>query len=403
MPTFKYKGRSDRGELIVGIIEAGSADAVATQLSASGVTPIDITHSTQGADLWHHLRAGNKPTLIDLMMFSRQMYTLLKAGVPITRGMMGLIESTRNVRLVEALREIRTNVESGRDVASSLARHPRIFPPLFVSMVRVGETTGQLDEAFLRISQYLEAEKDTRERIKTAIRYPVIVLVAVGVAIGIMNVLVIPQFAKLFEKSRLDLPWQTQAIVAVSEFSVAWWPFIAVAIVGLIFAVRLYVNTETGRYKWDKLKLALPIVGSIIQRAVMARFARAFSIALRAGVPLIQGLTVVAEGVDNAYVGEHILGMRKGIERGDNLTRVAITTGLFTPVVIQMLAVGEETGAVDDLLSEVAGFYEREVDHDLKYLADAIQPVLLCIIGALVLVLMIGIVLPVWDLAASIR
>ena len=154
------------------------------------------------------------------------------------------------------------NVESGRDVASSLARHPRIFPPLFVSMVRVGETTGQLDEAFLRISQYLEAEKDTRERIKTAIRYPVIVLVAVGVAIGIMNVLVIPQFAKLFEKSRLDLPWQTQAIVAVSEFSVAWWPVIAVAIVALIYAVRLYVNTEVGRYKWDKLKLALPVVGT---------------------------------------------------------------------------------------------------------------------------------------------
>ena len=135
----------------------------------------------------------------------------------------------------------------------------------------------------------------------------------------------------------------------------------------------------------------------------MARFARAFSIALRAGVPLIQGLTVVAEGVDNVYVGDHILNMRNGIERGDNLTRVAITTGLFTPVVIQMLAVGEETGVVDDLLSEVADFYEREVDHDLKYLADAIQPVLLCVIAAFILILMMGIVLPVWDLAAGIR
>lgn len=403
MPTFKYKGRSGRGELIVGTIEAGSADAVASQLSTSGVTPIDIVQSTQGADPWHQLRAGNKPKLTDLMMFSRQMYTLMKAGVPITRGMTGLIESTRNLRLVEALKDVRVNVESGRDVASSLARHPRIFTPLFISMVRVGETTGQLDDAFLRISQYLESEKDTRERIKTAVRYPVIVLVAIGIAIGIMNVLVIPQFAKLFEKSRLDLPWQTQAIVAVSEFSVAWWPVIVVGIVALITAVRLYVKTEVGRYKWDKLKLALPVVGSIIHRAIMARFARAFATALRAGVPLIQGLTVVAEGVDNVYVGEHILSMRNGIERGDNLTRVAMATGLFTPVVIQMLAVGEETGAVDDLLSEVADFYEREVDHDLKYLADAIQPVLLCVIAALILILMMGIVLPVWDLAAGIR
>lgn len=403
MPIFKYKGRSGRGELIVGTLEAGSADAVASQLSTSGVTPIDIVQSKQGADPWHQLRAGNKPKLVDLMMFSRQMYTLMKAGVPITRGMTGLIESTRNVRLVEALKDVRLNVESGRDVASSLARHPRTFTPLFVSMVRVGETTGQLDDAFLRISQYLESEKDTRERIKTAIRYPVIVLVAIGVAIAIMNVLVIPQFAKLFEKSRLDLPWQTQAIVGVSEFSVTWWPYIVVVILALVTAVRLYVNTEAGRYKWDKLKLRLPIVGDIIHRAVMARFARAFSIALRAGVPLIQGLTVVADGVDNVYVGDHILSMRNGIERGDNLTRVAITTGLFTPIVIQMLAVGEETGVVDDLLSEVADFYEREVDHDLKYLADAIQPVLLCVIAAFILILMMGIVLPVWDLAAAIH
>lgn len=403
MPTFKYKARSGRGELIVGTVEAGSADAVASQLSTSGVTPIDIVQSTRGADPWHQLRAGNKPKLVDLMMFSRQMYTLMKAGVPITRGMTGLIESTRNARLVEALKDVRVNVESGRDVASSLARHPRIFTPLFVSMVRVGETTGQLDDAFLRISQYLESEKDTRERIKTAVRYPVIVLVAIGVAIGIMNVLVIPQFAKLFEKSNLDLPWQTQVIVAVSDFSVAWWPVIVVGIVAFITAVRLYVNTEVGRYKWDKLKLVLPVVGDIIHRAVMARFARAFSIALRAGVPLIQGLTVVAEGVDNVYVGDHILNMRNGIERGDNLTRVAITTGLFTPVVIQMLAVGEETGVVDELLSEVADFYEREVDHDLKYLADAIQPILLCVIAAFILILMMGIVLPVWDLAAGIR
>ena len=166
-------------------------------------------------------------------------------------------------------------------------------------------------------------------------------------------------------------------------------------------AARVYVSSDAGRYQWDKMKLKIPVVGDIIHRSLMARFARAFSIALRAGVPLIQALTVVSRAVDNEYVGELVLGMRNGIERGESLTRVAITTNLFTPAVLQMLAVGEETGSIDELLNEVAGFYEREVDYDIKYLGDAIQPIMLAIIGGLVLVLILGVILPVWDYASQ--
>ena len=404
MAVFKYRGRSGRGDLITGQLEAISADAVAAQLLTSGITPVEIVQGRQAADWRRSLMqklGGSKPQLSELILFSRQMYTLMKAGVPITRSMASLVESTRNPAFAETLKDVQANLESGRDLASSLARHPRVFASLFVSMVRVGETTGSLDEAFLRITQYLELDKDTRDRIKTAVRYPVIVLVAVVIAIGVMNVLVIPEFAKLFAASRLELPWQTRAIVAVSDFFVAYWPLVFAAIVGAVVATRIYVSTEAGRYQWDKLKLAIPIVGDIIHRSLMARFARAFSISLKAGVPLIQALTVVARAVDNEYVAELVLGMRNGIERGESLTRVAITTNLFTPAVLQMLAIGEETGSIDELLTEVAGFYEREVDYDLKYLGDAIQPVMLAVIGALVLILILGVVLPVWDYAAK--
>ena len=404
MPMFKYRGRSGRGDLITGQLDAVSADAVATQLLTSGITPVEIAQGRRVADWRRGLMqklGGSKPQLTELILFSRQMYTLMKAGVPITRGMAGLVESTRNPGFAETLKDVQANLESGRDLASSLARHPRVFSSLFISMVRIGETTGSLDEAFLRITQYLELDKDTRDRIKTAIRYPLIVLVAVAIAVGVMNVLVIPEFSKLFTASKLELPWQTRAIVAVSDFFVAYWPLVFGALLGAIVAARVYVSTETGRYRWDKLKLKIPIVGDIIHRSLMARFARAFSISLTAGVPLIQALTVVARAVDNEYVGELVLGMRNGIERGESLTRVAITTNLFTPAVLQMLAVGEETSSIDELLVEVAGFYEREVDYDLKYLGDAIQPVMLAVMGGLVLILILGVVLPVWDYAAK--
>ncbi len=219
MPSFKYRGRSGRGELISGQIEAVSVDAVASQLLTSGITPVDIAEGRHREDPWKSLQSKLKPSkvdLTDLILLSRQMHTLMKAGVPISRGMLGLIESTRNAALAETLRDVQLNLESGRDLASALARHPRIFSPLFISMVRVGETTGQLDEAFLRITQYLEADKETRERVKAAVRYPIIVLVAIGIAIGIMNVFVIPEFAKLFASQKLELPWQTQVIISVS-------------------------------------------------------------------------------------------------------------------------------------------------------------------------------------------
>ncbi|OGT64713.1 MAG: MSHA biogenesis protein MshG [Gammaproteobacteria bacterium RIFCSPLOWO2_02_FULL_47_50] len=406
MALFVYKGRSVRGALMQGQIDANSIDTVATQLMNSGITPIDITPSggseAASKSVFAYLQSW-PPGLDDLILFSRQMYTLMKAGVPLVRSILGLTQSTRNLQMVDALKDILTNIESGRDLSSSLARHPGIFSSLFISMVRVGEETGRLDESFLRIAEYLAREKDTRERIKTAFRYPVFVILAIGIALTIINIWVIPAFADLFAKADVPLPWQTRLLLAISAFFVQWWPVMLGGIIAGVFGFRAYTKTENGRYNWDQYKLRLPLVGDIILRATLARFARAFSMSLTSGVPLIQAMTVVARSVDNEFIAEHILSMRNGIERGESLTRTAAVTNMFTPLVLQMMAVGEETGQVDELLAEVADFYEREVDYDIKNLSASIEPIMIVVIGFMVLILALGVFLPMWDLATVIR
>ena len=401
MARYQYKARNNRGDAVEGELEAGSMDAVASQLLSNGNTPVDIREAAERRDVLEDLKrrlGARQPTADDLILYCRQMYTLTRAGVPIVRAITGLAETSRNPVLGETLHEIRGELEAGRELSGAMSRFPHIFSSIMVSMVKVGESTGQLDEGFLRLAEHLEMEKDTRDRIMTAIRYPLFVVFAISAAIAVINVWVIPAFAKVFEGMNTELPWQTKLLIAISDFTVEFWPVLLGGIALLVFGVRYYVNTDDGRYRWDKLKLQLPLVGDIILRATLARFSRSFAMTTRSGVPLIQALTVVSRAVGNTYVSEAVQGMRNGIERGDTLTRTAGASGLFTPLVLQMMSVGEETGAVDDMLDEVGGFYEREVDHDLKNLSSAIEPILIVAVGVLVLILALGVFLPMWNL-----
>ena len=408
MPIFEYKGRNNQGQTVDGSIEANSADAVATQLLNTGITPIDITQATKEQvtkdnNFSFDFNKNKKPTLDDLVLFSRQMYTLLKAGVPIIRSITGLADTTRNQVLQKTLHAIRGEIEGGHELSTAFAQHPDIFSHLFISMVQVGENTGNLDEVFLQISGYLEREKNTKDQIKAAMRYPMFVIVAITIAMFIINMWVIPTFAKVFAGFGAELPLPTRILLGISEFTVNYWYVITGILFISLFSLRYYINTEKGHWQWDRLMTRIPIIGSIVMRATLARFARSFSMSLSAGVPLVTGLTLVSRAVDNVFVGGHIADMRNGVERGDTLTRTAAATGIFTPLVIQMLTVGEETGNVDDMLNEVADFYDREVDYDVKNLTSAIEPILIVFIGAMVLVLALGVFLPMWDLAGAAK
>lgn len=409
MPLFEYKGRNNQGQTVNGSIDANSADAVASQLVSSGITPIDIIQAKQESKdkaanaLNFDFSKNKKPSLDDLVLFSRQMYTLMHAGVPILRAITGLADTTRNYRLSKTLNTIRTEIEGGHELSTALAQHPDIFSHLFVSMVQVGENTGNLDDVFLQISEYLEREKETRNQIKSALRYPTFVIIAIAVAMFIINIWVIPTFAKVFSGFGAELPLATRILIGTSDFTVEYWPFLIASLIITVFGTRYYIKTDNGHWQWDRAKTRIPIVGSIILRATLSRFARSFSMALKAGVPLVTGLTLVSRAVDNVFIGGHIADMRNGIERGDTLTRTAAATDMFTPLVIQMLTVGEETGNVDEMLYEVADFYDREVDYEIKNLTSAIEPILIVFIGIMVLILALGVFLPMWDLMSAAK
>lgn len=407
MSSFAWKGRNARGELVEGVIDADDDAAVADQLLATGVSPVSIAARAQAigattGSAWQALRAA-PVTTEDVLMFSRQMYTLQRAGVPILRALAGLQASTPKASLVTLLADLRASLDQGRELAAAMARHPTVFDGFYLAMIRVGEMTGRLTESFERLASHLEFELDVRARVKQALRYPTMVLVAIAIAMVVVNMFVIPTFANVFAGFKAELPFMTRLLLGFSSFTVRWWPLLLAAGVGLAWGLRAYVATPEGRYKWDRLKLRLPIAGPIIMKATLARFARSFAMASRSGVPITRAMTVVSQTVDNAWMGQRIEQMRDAVERGESITRCATAAGFFTPIVLQMIAVGEETGELDSLLIEIAQMYERETDFAIKGLSSAIEPVLLTVIGAMVLVLALGVFLPLWNLGQAAK
>lgn len=402
MPLFEYSARNSSGSLVKGKMEGATSQIVASQLSASGMMPIDITLTTNsvGLDLSSIFSTIGKEKVkpIDVQLFSRHLYTLLKAGVPLMRGLGGLQESATNKTFKTILTDLRDSLDSGRELSTAMAEHPGEFSDFYISMVRVGEMTGRLDSVFLRLFDHMEFERDMRERITVALRYPMFVGIAMAAAIAVINIFVIPAFAKVYAGFNATLPLMTRILIGSSNATVAYWPHMLIGILAVVFGFRKYVASGSGKYNWDKLKLKFPIVGTIILKGTMARFARSFALTNRSGVPIIQGLSVVAHTVDNAYIGAQLDKMRDGLERGESILRTAVKADVFTPVVLQMIAVGEETGSIDDLMDEIADMYQREVDYEIKTLSAQIEPILIVGLGILVLILALGIFLPIWDL-----
>lgn len=408
MPSFAYKGRNARGDLAQGVMTGDDSSAIADQLINIGITPIEIvvtqktSQATSSQPNWFSAFAKGKPiSQLDLMLFSRQMYTLLKAGVPILRALAGLQESSPNPTFALMLQDLRESLDSGRELSAAFRRHPKVFSPFYVSMVHVGEMTGMLDETFLRLYGHLEFERDMRERIKAAMRYPSFVLIAMAIAIVIINIFVLPVFAKVFEGFHAELPNMTKLLLGFSAFMVNYWYLMVLIIAGLVLGFRFYTNTVDGRYKWDRYKFKLPIVGGLILKSTLARFARSLALSFKSGMPITQGMNVVSMVVDNEFMRSRIDQMRDGIERGESILRTAVAAGVFNSVVLQMIAVGEETGDMDGLMFEIADMYERDVKYEVANLSSRIEPILIVGLGVLVLILALGVFLPMWDLGKA--
>ncbi|WP_417614488.1 type II secretion system F family protein [Oceanisphaera sp.] len=400
MAFFEYRARNARGQLNKGRLEAASAQAAADSLMNAGLIPVEIKEAKGSVKTdikWRQFLHGGVKLEV-LLILCRQFSSLTRAGIPILRIVEGLRDTTDNKLLISALNEVAEALNQGQTLANALAGHPHIFNNLFVSLVDVGESTGQLEEAFLQLAHYFQLELDTRRRVKAAIRYPMFVTIAMIAAMVVVNIYVIPAFTGIFASMGTDLPWATKLLINSSAFFTSYIMHIVVSIIVTSILLWRYVQTKKGRLRWHYWLLRIPIIGPLVKRILLARFCRSFAMMLSAGVPIVQVLTLAGNATGNAYLTQAILAMGDKLASGNSLSRVATDSGVFTPLILQMFKVGEETGRVDQMVMEAGRFYEEEVDYDITNLTSKIEPILIVGISTMVLLLALGIFTPMWDM-----
>lgn len=401
MASYRYTGRNQEGQESEGIYEAISASVVANRLLERGITPVSIVENIQRQSWSQQLEESlglNRVSSADIIMFSRQMHTICRSGLPLVKALRSLASTAKNRSFQNTLNHIVEQLESGSSLANAMRQHPQVFNHLFVNMVYAGESSGRLEEIFLQLSTYLSKDLETSKRIKTALRYPSFVFIALLIAIGFVNVKVIPVFADMFKKFDTELPWMTRLLVASSEFFVAYWLYLLVLLVLAYIVTKKYIGTAQGSLHWGRWKLKFPLIGNIILLASMGRYGRGFALMMKSGVPVNQCLNLCADAMDNEYFKFKIRSIRQSVERGDSLLQAHSQAEIFPPLVLQMIAVGEESGQVEELLEQVSYFYEEEVDYELVGLSSKIEPLLVVVMAAFVLILALGIFEPMWSM-----
>jgi MSHA biogenesis protein MshG len=405
MALFHYKCRNPQGSLVSGSREAESQESLASALQAENLIPVEISKAKAGGfsrSIEFNLPSlrAKKVSKDELQVFCRQMYTLLKAGIPVLMAVGRLSETTRDAVLSDALNTIIVRLKEGQPLYLALKEFKHIFSSFFVNLVRVGEETGNLDRVFLFIAEYLELEIETKKKVKTALRYPILVICATLVALVVINIFVVPTFAKMFLDANIDLPLATRILIATSNFLLNYWYVLLAGCIILFFATRYYLSTSDGALKWARYQLKIPVIGWLIHRILLSRFTRLYALVLKAGVTALEGIQMVGRSTGNAYLESEINNITDLIARGNTISTAVGQTKLFSPLVIQMITLGEEAGQIESMLDDVADFYEREINYDLARLSDAIEPILLIIMAAMVLVLALGVFMPMWQMAS---
>lgn len=403
MEIYKYRGRNKNGDLIQGTVEAPNEQGAVNWMMASGISPIDVSVQRDplaGQPAWFRaLQGGGSLGAKELLLLTRQLGTLVKAGVPLIQAIDGLKNSSRNPAMSELLRSLHAALNRGAELSVAMAEHPKFFSEYYVNMVRVGESSGQLDEIFQRLFEQIDFDRRMRSKIKSVLRYPTFVMIAIVAAIVIMTVYIIPVFSKVYENMNVELPGLTLALIGFSNFVARHWLFVTAVIVLMGVGVVYILSTAQGRFHWDRLKLKLPVIGPVLQKATIARFCRAFATATRSGVPVITGLALVARTVDNRFLESRILQIRDSVSSGQPLLRSFLLADVFSPVELQMIAVGESSGNIEAMVQQLAILYQEEIEYEANQLAQNLEPILLIFMAILVTILMLGIFMPMWNLS----
>ena len=398
MATFAFKARTPQGEILQDQIEGSDKMAVASQLRQQGLLVIDVKE--QGVAQKDLLESFKKVKPGDLVVFTRQFATMINAGLPIVRALYVLSEQAENPKLQEVVTAVRKDVEAGLAPSEALQKHPKVFSKLYVEMVRAGEIGGILDGVLLRIADQLEDDQELHRKVKSSMTYPIVVLVLAVLAASFMLIFIVPIFAKMFEDLGGTLPLPTRATMGVSGVLTSiFGVFIYAALVGGVVFFLRWKNTENGRKWWGKVSLKLPAkIGDVIQKVALARFARTLGTLSAAGVPILQAIEITASSSGNWIVENALLKTREAIREGIPIYKPLESEPVFPPMVTRMIAVGEETGDLDGMLTKIAEFYESEVDATVKALTSIIEPLMILVVGGIVGGIIVAMYLPMFKI-----
>jgi len=404
MTAFAYRARDERGLLVTGDMDAASKRDVFTQLDSMGLIPVSAVESKGGISaIDEFLLRFQKVKNDDLIFFTRQLQTVVRSGIPMVKGLRALEEQTSNERLRGAIKVITQDVDRGQSLSDAFSKHRGIFSEIYVGMVRSGEIGGSLEEVLTRLAELLEFQMKTQEIIKSAMRYPIFVTSTLVIAFIVLIKLVVPKFVPMFKSSKVALPLPTQILLIINNVIQNYGIFVILLIVAIGIAFFYYKRTEAGAFMIDRLKLKMPLIGSIIQKISMSRFAFILENLTKVGIPIIQTLDIVSRAVGNKYIARKIQGIAKSVEKGRGISRPLKEAKIFPPLVVHLISTGEETGSLEEMLREISSHYDREVSYSVNRLSAWIEPLMTVCLAVMVLFLALAIFMPWWNMMGVMR
>lgn len=403
MPTtFVYKVRDKAGRLVEGSLEAQSEQLVVSRLRDMGYVPLSVSRKSR-SPLTMEIQIGQKSNLKDLVVFSRQLATMIDSGLSILRSLAILSEQTESKSLGKVIADMKLDIEQGLSFSQAVARQPKVFPPIYLAMVRAGESGGVLDEVMERLASTLEKQMELRAKIKSAMTYPIVVAGIVVLIVTGMLLFVVPMFEGMYRDLGGQLPLPTRVLITASNLLLHVWWLLGLVIVGAVVLFRRWIATKEGRLPWDRFKMRVPVFGPLMRKTALARFARTLASLVRSGVPIMESLEIVGDTAGNAVVSNALASTRERVRLGESVSAALTNHDVFPPMVVQMIAVGEETGALDHLLEKIADFYDAEVQSTVDSLTSLIEPALMVFMGISVGGMVVALYLPMFQLINLVK
>jgi type IV pilus assembly protein PilC len=403
MPIFKYNAMDTVGRTTTGTLEAENIDVVRNKLGELRYHVLSIAETQQRRSFTDWFNSIQRVKLRELVLFSRQFATMIDAGLSVVKCLDILQQQCKDVKLKDVIGQVKHDVASGASLTDAIGKHPRVFSSLYINMIRSAEAGGILDKVLDRLAGFLEKEQEVKSKVKSAMMYPAVVFVFAILMLLALVFFVLPKFKMIFESMNLKLPLATRALLGFSGFAMSYWYVFLLAIIGLIVAYKAYSRTERGKYHIDLVKLRLPIMGDLIMKTAISRFARTFGTLIASGVPVLRALEIVAETAGNVVVSQTITQTRASVKEGEKISTPLMGSKIFPVMVVQMIGVGEETGRLDQMLTKVSDFYDQEVDATLKGLTSLIEPLMIVGLGAIVGFIAVSVISPIYQLVGSIE